>query len=116
MAATFVGDGGASAVGVLGNGKRGYLDAALEFRGVPSHLVGRPYVMTASADADSQVFKGFMSLYVDEPTDLYILVPPDQRESFRAHTGLSRVCFNAWFLRVSLCVCVCVWCPICALD
>lgn len=65
-------------VGVLGNGKRGYLDAALEFRGVPSHLVGRPYVMTASADADSQVFKGFMSLYVDEPTDLYILVPPDQ--------------------------------------
>jgi hypothetical protein len=60
-------------VGTLGEGKRAYVDDDVTWKEVPSMLLGRPVVMTAVQDATSE--GPFISLFVDEPCEVYVLLP-----------------------------------------
>jgi hypothetical protein len=60
-------------VGTLGEGKRAYVDDDVTWKEVPSMLLGRPVVMTAVQDATSE--GAFISFFVDEPCEVYVLLP-----------------------------------------
>jgi len=74
-------------VGTLGEGKRAYVDDDSTWKHVPTFLLGRPVIVTAVEDQDS---KGtFISLFVDEPSDVYVLLPAAQetrKAKAAAHT------------------------------
>ena len=64
-------------VGTLGVGKRAYVDDEATWTHVPPMLRGRPAVMTAVQDAESR--GTLISMFVDEPSDVYILLPAAEK-------------------------------------
>ena len=74
-------------VGTLGEGKRAYVDDVATWKHVPDILLGRPVVMTAVQDAKSQ--GPLISLFVDEPSDIYVMLPAAKKtQKARAKDGL----------------------------
>ena len=60
-------------VGTLGQGKRAYVDDEAKWGHLPTMLLGRPVIMTAVQD---NKWKGvFISLFVDEPSDVFVFLP-----------------------------------------
>jgi len=64
-------------VGTLGEGKRAYVDDDAVWAHVPAFLLGRPSIMTAVKDTASE--GPLVSMFVDEPADVYMLLPAAEK-------------------------------------
>jgi hypothetical protein len=79
-------------VGTLGEGKRVYVDDDATWQDLPRTLRGSPVIMTALAD--SKATGTFISLFVDEPADVYVFLPSPKQT--RPSSGRSRSASLSW--------------------